>query len=60
MEIAAGVLVKMKKPHPCGSYLWEVLRTGQDFRLKCATCGRQVMMKRAFLEKQVKEVLDAK
>ena len=28
-----GDIVKLKKPHPCGSHEWEILRTGADFRL---------------------------
>ena len=30
-----GDVIRMKKPHPCGSCEWEVLRVGADFRLKC-------------------------
>ena len=30
-----GDIIKMKKPHPCGSQEWEILRVGADFRLKC-------------------------
>ncbi len=26
-----GDIVKLKKPHPCGS-AWEILRVGADFR----------------------------
>ena len=32
--------IKMKKPHPCGSQEWEILRVGADFRLKCMGCGQ--------------------
>lgn len=46
----------MKKPHPCGSHQWEVLRTGADFRLKCKGCGHQVMLKRTVAEKNTKSV----
>ena len=38
-----GDVVKLKKPHPCGSHEWEILRVGADFRLKCMGCGHQVM-----------------
>ena len=30
-----GDIIKMKKPHPCGSQEWEILRVGADFRLNC-------------------------
>ena len=56
MEIHVGDVVKLKKPHPCGSKEWEVLRAGADFRLKCCGCGHQIMIARRLLEKSVKEV----
>ncbi|MCI5700487.1 MAG: DUF951 domain-containing protein [Lachnospiraceae bacterium] len=46
----------MKKPHPCGSNQWSVLRVGADFRLKCCGCGHQVMLKRTLVEKNMKAV----
>ena len=33
-----------EKKHPCGSFEWEILRVGADFRLKCQGCGHQIMM----------------
>ena len=39
MDIRVGDTLVMKKPHPCGSVRWLVLRTGADFRLRCAVCG---------------------
>ena len=39
-----GDIVKLKKPHPCGSSEWEILRVGADFRLKCTGCGHQIMV----------------
>ena len=32
-----GDVIRMKKKHPCGSYEWEILRVGADFRLKCTS-----------------------
>lgn len=52
-----GDIVRMKKPHPCGSYEWEVTRTGVDFRIKCLGCGRQVLIPRPKFEKSVKTVV---
>lgn len=56
MDINVGDKVKLKKKHPCGSAEWEVLRVGADFRIKCLGCGRQVMIARRLLEKNVREV----
>lgn len=51
-----GDTVKLKKKHPCGSFEWEILRVGADFRLKCTGCGHQVMMARRIVEKSTKEL----
>ena len=56
MEIAVGDIVTMKKKHPCGSFQWEVLRVGADFRLKCEGCGHQVMIARRQVEKNIKNI----
>ncbi len=51
-----GDIVKLKKPHPCGSHEWEILRVGADFRLKCVGCGRQVMTERKMVEKNARNL----
>ena len=50
-KYAVGDIVKLKKPHPCGSSEWEIMRVGADFRLKCMGCGHQVMVPRKLDEK---------
>ena len=57
MDIQVGDVLKLKKPHPCGSAEWEVLRVGADFRLKCKGCGHQIMIARTVLEKNIKKIL---
>ena len=54
MEYKVGDIVKLKKPHPCGSSEWEILRVGADFRLKCLGCGHQVMLARRLVEKNAR------
>ena len=49
-----GDVVTLKKPHPCGSKDCEILRVGQDFRLKCMGCGHQVMAARTMVEKNTR------
>lgn len=56
MDIQVGDVLKLKKPHPCGSKEWEVLRVGADFRLKCLGCEHQIMIARKLLEKNIKEI----
>ena len=60
MEINVGDVVKMKKAHPCGSYEWEILRVGADFRLKCLGCGHQIMIARRIIEKNIREIVKKK
>ncbi len=51
-----GDIVKLKKPHPCGTNEWKILRVGADFRLECTGCGHQVMIARKLVEKNTKEL----
>lgn len=46
MEYNIGDIVRTKKPHPCGSKLWEITRVGVDFKLKCLKCGHVVVLER--------------
>ena len=57
MNIAVNDLIETKKPHPCGGKTWLVLRVGMDFRLRCTTCGRELMIHRAKAEKSLRKVL---
>ena len=34
----------MRKPHPCGTNLWEITRVGVDIKLKCINCGKTFIM----------------
>ena len=56
MDIQVGNIIKMKKAHPCGSYEWEVLRIGADFRLKCMGCGHQIIIARSQAEKNIRGI----
>lgn len=54
-----GDIVELKKKHPCGSFEWEILRVGADFRLKCKKCGHQIMIDRKTVEKSTKKIKKA-
>jgi hypothetical protein len=56
LDIRVGDRVRLRKPHPCGGYEWEVTRIGADIGIRCLTCGRRVLFPRAKLEKQVKSI----
>lgn len=56
MDFEVNDIIKMKKPHPCGCYEWEVMRVGADFRLKCVGCGHEIMIARRIVEKNTKSI----
>jgi hypothetical protein len=49
-ELLLGDVVRLRKPHPCGSDEWLVDRLGADIGLRCQGCGRHVMLERRLLE----------
>ncbi|WP_085645480.1 DUF951 domain-containing protein [Listeria monocytogenes] len=50
-------IVEMKKPHPCGTNRFKVIRMGMDIRIKCEGCGHSVMIPRREFERKVKKIL---
>lgn len=57
LELRLGDVLRLKKVHACGNYLWEVMRLGADIGIKCRKCDRHVMLTRSYLERRVKEVV---
>ena len=53
-----GNLVVLKKGHPCGENLWEVVKLGADIRIKCTKCGRIVIIPRIDFNKKIKKVME--
>ncbi|HEX5478100.1 MAG TPA: DUF951 domain-containing protein [Dehalococcoidia bacterium] len=48
-------IVRLRKPHPCGGFEWEVVRLGADIGIRCKKCGHRVLLERRTLEKRLKE-----
>lgn len=57
LQIKIGDIVRMKKPHPCGSMLFDVQRTGLDIKLRCRKCGHEIMAPRLKIAKNIKSVV---
>lgn len=57
MDVRVGDKILVKKPHPCGANLFDVLRVGMDFKIRCTGCGHEVMLPRAKIEKNIKKIL---
>ena len=56
-DVQVDDLVRLRKPHPCGSYEWRVMRIGADIGLKCQVCGRRILLDRRTFNKRVKAIL---
>jgi hypothetical protein len=50
--VRLGDVVKLKKPHPCGTNEWEIVRVGADIGLKCRGCDRRVMLVRSEFDRR--------
>lgn len=56
MHLEIGDILLVKKPHPCGSHEFEVVRKGADFKLTCKGCQKDIWISREKLEKRVRKV----
>ncbi len=54
LQVFIGDVVRLRKPHPCGSYEWTVVRLGADIGLRCHGCNRRVLLPRRELERRLK------
>jgi hypothetical protein len=50
-------IAQLRKPHPCGSYKWKIVRLGADIGLECLGCGRRVLLPRRTLARRLKKIL---
>lgn len=57
IEIQLGDVVRLRKKHPCGSDLWEVVRLGADIGLVCQGCKRRILLPRGEFNKQLKSII---
>jgi hypothetical protein len=57
LELYLHDIVRLRKPHPCGGYEWEVVRLGADIGIVCATCHHRVLLPRRDFEKRVKKFI---
>lgn len=56
MHLEVGDRILVKKPHPCGSNEFVVLRKGADFKLACQGCEKEIWITREKLEKRIRKV----
>ena len=58
LELRLGDRLRLRKPHPCGSHEWRVVRLGADIGLTCEGCGRRVLLERRDVERRLVEFLE--
>lgn len=56
-DIELNMILRLKKPHPCGSYEWKVVRLGADIGLVCIKCQHKVLLSRRELAKNLKTIV---
>ena len=56
MDVQVGDIIITRKQHPCGGERFAVMRVGMDFRIRCEKCGREVMLPRNKIEKNIKKL----
>jgi len=52
-------IIELKKPHPCGSKLFKVMRVGSEMRIICTGCGHDLNIDRIKLEKATKKIISS-
>ena len=53
LNLQRGDVLRLRRPHPCGSTSFEVVRLGADIGLRCVTCSRRIMLARSLLERRM-------
>lgn len=54
-DLKMDEILRLRKPHPCGSSDWRVVRLGADIGLKCLGCGRRILLPRRELARRMKK-----
>ena len=57
LKLYVNDIIEMKKPHPCGSSQFKILRVGSDVRVLCLGCSRDMTLERVKLEKSIKKFI---
>lgn len=52
LDLRLGDRLTLRKPHPCGSHEWSVVRLGADIGMVCAGCGHRILLDRLEVERR--------
>jgi len=58
LPLFLGDIVRLRRPHPCGTDTWLVDRLGADIGLRCRGCRRHVLLERPALERRLVEFVE--
>ena len=50
--VKVGDVVRLKKPHACGTNEWEITKLGMDIGLDCVSCRRKVRLLRSEFDRR--------
>lgn len=53
VSLHLGDFIRLKKAHPCGSYIWQVYRVGADIGLRCSECERRIFLSHTLVERRM-------
>lgn len=56
IKLQQNSIAELKKPHPCGSRQFRILRVGSVCRIVCLGCGRDMDLDRVKLERAIKHL----
>ena len=56
VKLLPDMVLELKKPHPCSSHDFRVVRVGSICRVICLGCGRDMEIDRIKLERAVKRI----
>lgn len=58
LELRIDDVLRLRKPHPCGSFEWKVFRLGADIGLRCLGCGHRVLLPRSTVERRLRRFVE--
>ena len=56
-DLQMADVLRLRKPHPCGSTDWVVVGLGADLGLKGLGCGRRILLPRREVARRMKATL---
>jgi len=51
-----GSKIQLRKLHPCGNDLWDIIYMGANIKIKCVKCDRFVSFPRSKASKRIKSI----